>query len=310
MIPFDFGVPQGSKLASDMFLLYVNDIKRCLDHCDIKLFADDTLLFVADTDIETAVEKINHDLVNVNNWMCANHLKLNIEKTKCMVISNYSNNNNLDVRIGNEKIEIVKSIKYLGVMIDYNLKLKSHVDFVSKKAAKKIGFLARISKNLNFEDKITIYKTIIAPHFDYCATLLSSCNQNELSRMQKLQNWAMKIVLRARKRTKIADMLAALNWLSVKQRIWYQTLFFIFKLKHGMLPKYLDKYTTHTFDRHQYQLRNRNDFNVGRTNKKSTKNSIFYKGFTQFNSLPDDVKNEERVNTFKSKLSIYVKSHF
>lgn len=47
-----------------------------------------------------------------------------------------------------------KSIKYLSVMIDNKLNLKSHVDYVSKKAAKKIGFLAKISKNLNSEHKI------------------------------------------------------------------------------------------------------------------------------------------------------------
>lgn len=47
-LPNDLGVPQGSKLASDLFLLYINDMKRCLKDCKIKLFAEDTLVYVAD----------------------------------------------------------------------------------------------------------------------------------------------------------------------------------------------------------------------------------------------------------------------
>lgn len=54
----EFGVPQGSKLASDMFLINLNDMKRCLNHCRIKLFADDKLLFVAEAGIESALEKM------------------------------------------------------------------------------------------------------------------------------------------------------------------------------------------------------------------------------------------------------------
>lgn len=306
----DLGVPQGSKLASDLFLLYINDIKRCLKHCNIKLFADDTLLYIAEEDVNVAMEKINSDLENIYNWLCENQLKLNINKTKCMVISSFGSFEHIEIKIGSDKIESVKSMKYLGVMIDSNLKIKSHIDYVCKKVAKKVGFLARISKNLNFMDKITIYKTIIAPHFDYCATFLLQCGQNEMNRMQKIQNRAMRIVLRVSKRTRIAEMLDVLCWMSIQQRIWYQTLVFIFKLKNKMLPGYLTKFISYTSDRHQYELRNVNDFNIGRTNKTSTRNSIFYKGVAQFNVLPDELKNEVKMNVFKRKLASYVKSNF
>lgn len=309
-LPNEIGVPQGSKLASDLFLLYINDIKRCLKECKIRLFADDTLIYIAESDINVAMAKINNELKSVNSWLCANQLKLNIEKTKCMAISIHGSYNHIEIKIGNETIECVKTIKYLGIMIDNNLKFKNNIEFICKKVAKKIGFLARISKNLNFMDKITIYKTIIAPHFDYCATLLSSCNQNEMGRMQKLQNRAMRIVLRVSKRTKITDMLEALSWMSIKQRIWYQSLIFIFKLKNGMLPNDMTKHISYTSDRHHYQLRNINDFNIDRTKKKSTENSIFYKGVLQYNSLPDELKSENRINIFKRKLAIFVKNKF
>lgn len=194
----------------------------------------------------------------LNKWLCSNKLKLNIEKTKFMVINGRNVDQQISVSINGETIERVYTMKYLGFIIDCRLHLKNHIDYICKKIAKKIGFLARISSKLTPEHRVTIYKTMIAPHFEYCASILSTCNIGEFRRLQKLQNRAMRIVLRCKKRTHVQDMLDALQWLNVKQRIMYRMLVMIFKVKNNLMPKYLSdkiKYVATTMNiRYEMQM--------------------------------------------------------
>lgn len=221
-IQTNLGVPQGSKLADDLFLLYVNDIVKCITHSKMTLFADDTLIYITGKNVQEAVDKLNEDLSRVNAWLNANKLKLNIEKTKFMAINSGKNSDldNVCITIDGKEIERVKHFKYLGMVIDCHLKMKHHIDYISKKIAKKIGFLARISNKLPIQHRVLLYKSIVAPHFEYCPTILHLCDENEFARLQKLQNRAMRVILRCKKTTSISTMLGTLCWMSVKQ--WWQ----------------------------------------------------------------------------------------
>ena len=44
-LPVTCGVPQGSVLGPLFFLVYVNDLQHAVNECDLKLYADDTVLF-------------------------------------------------------------------------------------------------------------------------------------------------------------------------------------------------------------------------------------------------------------------------
>lgn len=141
----EYGVPQGSVLGPLLFIIYINDIiKICPEGYNIKMFADDTLIYV-DGDSSVEVEGKMTLIFNiVEEWMRLNKLKMNASKTKFMVLRSIRKElkRNIVLKcLDGTEIERVESIKYLGIIIDDRLGFKDHCDYMLKKIGKKTGFL-------------------------------------------------------------------------------------------------------------------------------------------------------------------------
>jgi hypothetical protein len=161
-------------------------------------------------------------------------------------------------------------MKYLGVEIDEKLNFKQHVDTTLKKMVKKVGFLGKIQQKLSKTAKITICNSIISPHLDFCSSILFFSNEEDLNRLQVIQNRVMRIILRCHWRTHIRTMLDNLEWQSTKQRIYMNTLVFIFKIKNNMAPDYLTSKLIYTREATTRVLRNADDFRLPRYNRTFT----------------------------------------
>lgn len=216
---------------------------------------------------------------------------------------------NETIKLNYETLEKVKEIKYLGVILNEHLSFKSNVAFIVKKIAKKTNFLRRISNDMSVFTRLTIYKSIIAPHFEYCATLLLYLNNNELQVLQKMQNKAMRVILHCNRYTPINDMLQTLNFMNVRQRILLRTLQFVYKIRNSILPSYLCNRAIYADDIHDHNTRGRNDLYIERHYSLLAGKSLFCKGFKEYNNLPSEIKNSSgSLKQFSHLCVIYIRN--
>ena len=80
---------------------------------------------------------------------------------------------------------------------------------------------------------------MITSRLDYCSTTLTGVADEQIARIQKIQNNAARLILKKSKRDHVTPLLKELHWLPVKYRIQYKLATLAFRHFDGTLPPYL-----------------------------------------------------------------------
>ena len=83
--PVSTSVPQGSVLGPLLFLVYINDLHKCVKYSKVYHFADDTNMLQSDDLLKNVAKQMNFDLKNLSQWLKANKLSLNFTKTELII---------------------------------------------------------------------------------------------------------------------------------------------------------------------------------------------------------------------------------
>ena len=151
-------------------------------------------------------------------------------------------------------------------------------------------------------------RSLVLSRLDYANSLLMNVNVTDIHRLQRIQNRAARIVLKARKYDRASPLLTQLHWLPVKKRIVYKIALLVFKCIHNLAPGYLS-HLLNIRQQSRYNLRSRGDallLHIPRISSKKGEQSSDFCGPTVWNSLPVQVRTCTSVEAFKRNLKSYL----
>ena len=94
-------------------------------------------------------------------------------------------------------------------------------------------------RSLPISAVMTLYNSILEPHFLYCCSVWGCCSATEIQHLQRLQNWAARVVTNNAYDTPIKPIFERLGWKTIHQLISTQTKITPFKSLKNLAPQYL-----------------------------------------------------------------------
>ena len=193
------GVPQGSILGPLLFLIFFNDFPECLENCKTIMFADDTVIYTAAKSSKEVNDILNAEINNVQRFMTDNELIVNLKKgkTEGMLFSTakkLSESHNLNLLYGETRINNATSYKYLGILIDPELRLTDHFENTIRKSTSRLKLLTLIRSNVTSLAAYQIFRAMVQSIIIYGSSTNLNLNRSNIDRLNSIDRRARKII--------------------------------------------------------------------------------------------------------------------
>ena len=248
---FRFGLRSSTSscLGPLLFIIYASKLFKIIEDQlpDSHGYADDTQLYLSSkpslsTSQEDGLCAMESCIEKIRCWMIQDKLLMNDGKTEFLVIGTRQQLCKLQpisISVNNSVISPSPHIKNLGSWLDSNLNMTTHFTKVCKACFFHLHNIRRIKKYLSRDNLLILVHAFITSRLDYCNSLFYGLPGKQISKLQRVQNAAARLVMDVPKYSHITPVLYELHWLPVHARIQFKVLLFAFKAIHDLAPSYI-----------------------------------------------------------------------
>ena len=216
------------------------------------------------------------------------------------------------LQIGSELIAPSDNVRNLGIVFDSQMSMSPQITGLCKTLTFQLRNISRIRRFLDFDTCHHAIRSLVLSRLDYGNALLLGINKTDLNKLQRLQNWAAKLIFCANKRDHVTPFLKELHWLPVIERINFKVALLVFKCLNNLGPSYLTSMLS-LYSPTRAGLRSSTDstrlqehtFNRGTLHSAANK-SFSFSAPKLWNTLPSSLRSSGSVNIFKKHLKSHV----
>ena len=214
--PVTSGVPQGSVIGPALFLIYINDLPNRVKS-KVRLFADDTIIYTTANNSD----QLMGDLKSLEAW--EREWNMEFHPAKCEYIRFSRKKNKApapNYKLHDEVIPTAKTIKYLGVKIQDDLKWNSHIEYITTKASNTLGFIRRTIPPQSTTLRAKACKQLVRPVLEYASCSWDPLPKTLSSMVEAVQRRSARVVFNIPRISKASTtgMLEKLEWESLESR--------------------------------------------------------------------------------------------
>ena len=307
-LPVETGVVQGSTLGSLLFILFFNGIS-VLNNLKGKLFlfADDAVLINSHSKKENIEQKVVMDMKIIMDFIERQGMLMNVKKTNFMIFHtiNTACTNVQELKINDDHaIKRVYKYKYLGLIMDPNLKWNEHGAHIEKKLCHAAGILWKFKSILSTGVKKRVYFSLFQSHLNYMVQVWGVASDSVIKPLQVIQNRAVRNVFNIDRLENRINMYTHLvqNCLPIRALHYVSTATYVYSNIHKLI------HTNLVIQKSNSRGRNAGRLSPATSRTNYGKKNIKSIGANIFNNIPNDVKTLKSAAAFKWSLKCQIRT--
>ena len=164
----------------------------------------------------------------IKKWMDANRQKINSSKTEFIALGSYQRLKNIatsNLDVNGERVKRSGVVKYLGAFLDKNVNFKRHITQKCEMDMYNLLRLRNISHMFSKDSLTTLVLSLVISHLDYVNGILAGLPKCDISRMQRVQNIAAKLILKKGKYDSAKDCLHNYIGCQLKKELYIRSVY-------------------------------------------------------------------------------------